>query len=184
MNVIKQLMALAIVVCVCACTITAAQEPPAPVKEHAWLQQMVGEWEYDSEMTMVPGTPPMKTKGIETVRAVGEFWVMLESKGEAFGKPFTSVMTLGYDTTKKKYLGSWIDSMNSHLIVLDGSMDEGGKALTMSCEMPNPLTGGKMTKFKDVIELKGKDHKTMTSSMQGEDGKWLTFGTVKYTRKK
>lgn len=166
----------------------SAQEsfkPPAPEKEHAWLTQLAGEWDYDSEAVIAPGQPPLKAKGTESVRSIGGFWIMLENKGTVADQPFTGILTLGYDPAKKKFVGTWIDSMNSHLVVYDNaSLDAGGKVLTMNVEMPNPMLGGKLSKFRDVIEVKSKDEKVLTSSMLGEDGKWMTFLTVKYQRKK
>ena len=33
---------------------------PAPQKEHEWLKQLAGEWEYDCEASLEPGKPPLK----------------------------------------------------------------------------------------------------------------------------
>jgi hypothetical protein len=163
----------------------AQDKPKQPTpKAYRLLHQLVGEWEYDSEAILDPGKPPVKSKGTETVRAVGEFWVIAENKGTAFDMPFTGVMTLGYSPEKKKYVGTWIDSMNSHMLSLEGAVNEPGSALTLLTEGPNPSAPGKLSKFKDVIELKGKDHKVLTSSVQLDDGKWVAFLTVNYRRKK
>ncbi len=76
-------------------------EMPKPVKEHEWLQQYVGEWESEAEIVMEPGKEPMKSKGTETVRAIGGFWIQCENKGSMMGKGFTGVATIGYDPDKK-----------------------------------------------------------------------------------
>jgi hypothetical protein len=162
----------------------SAQEAPKPTREHRLLQDLVGEWESESEAILEPGKPPMKSKGTESVRAVGPFWIMAENRGDAFGMPFTGVLTLGYDATKKKPLATWIDSMNSHLVSYDGTLNEAGNILTLTTEVANPALGGKLTKAKDVIEIKSKDHKVLTSSMEIGDGKWVTYLTVSYKRKK
>jgi hypothetical protein len=184
---VRTALILSIVIALIGHDRLSAQEgfkPPAPAKEHAWLTQLAGEWDYDSEAVIAPGQPPLKAKGTESVRSIGGFWIMLENKGTVAGQPFTGILTLGYDPAKKKFVGTWIDSMNSHMVVYDNAtLDSSGK-LTLNAEMPNPMLGGKLTKFKDVLAVKSKDEKTLTSAMLGEDGKWTTFLTVKYQRKK
>jgi hypothetical protein len=163
-----------------------AQQPPdmpKPQKEHAWLEQFVGEWETEASVTMGPGQEPMKMKGTEAGRKLGGFWVVVEGKGDAFGMPFASLLTLGYDTEKKKYVGTWVDSMQNTMWKYEGSLDATGKILTLDTEGPNPMTG-KLGKFKDVTEFKSKDERIFTSSIQGDDGKWTTFLTVTCKRKK
>src|SRR5204862_4531291 len=99
-----------------------APQFPKPQKEHEWLQQLVGEWETESEIVAEPGKPPLKSKGSESARMVGGFWIQSEHKGDAFGTPFTGILTLGYDVEKKKYIGTWIDSMMPRLWQYDGSI--------------------------------------------------------------
>jgi hypothetical protein len=167
-----------------AAVVQAEETPslPGPAKEHEWLQQLVGEWDSESEMIMEPGAPPQKSKGTESVRAIGGFWVMAENKGDVLGTPVTGILTLGYDAQKQKYVGTWVDSMTGYLWTYEGTLDEAGKVLTLETEGPN-FTGAGTARFKDVIEVKSKDHKVLTSSMQGEDGEWVTFMTAQYRRK-
>ncbi len=160
-----------------------AQEPPKAPKGQEWLQQLVGEWESEAEVVMEPGKPPVKNKGTESVRAIGG-WIIAENKAAFMDTPFTGILTVGYDAEKKKYLGTWVDSMTSHLWIYDGTLDAAGKALSLEATGPNPMVPGKLFKYKDVIEIKSKDHKVLTSSMQGEDGKWVSFLTINYRRKK
>ena len=154
---------------------------PTPQKEHAWLKQLAGEWETEGEMVMGPGKPAIKSKGTESTRVLGGFWAVSEIKGECIGTPMSGLMTVGYDAEKKKYVGTWVCSMCDRLWKYEGTADD--KSLTLETEGPNPATG-KLVKMKDVIELKGDDHKVLTSWMQGEDGKWVSFMTMHSRRKK
>ena len=159
-------------------------QQPAPQKEQEYLKQLAGDWEYDADATLEPGKPPMKFKGTESARMVGDFWVVGELKATIADVPFTGILTLGFDGEKKKFVGAWIDSMHSHLVQMEGTRDAAGKTLTLLAEGPNPAAPGKLSKYKEVIELKSKDHKVHTSSIQGEDGKWIEFMTANYRRKK
>jgi hypothetical protein len=96
--------------------------------------------------------------------------------------PMTGMLTLGYDVQKKKYAATWIDSMSDYLWKYDGTLDESGKTLTLETVGPCPMQGGKMTKFKDVIEIKDKDHRTFKSWVDF-DGKMVQMLTINYTRK-
>jgi hypothetical protein len=161
-------------------------EMPPPAKEHAWLQQFVGDWETDVEINMEPGKPPVKGKGVESDRMLGGFWLVAEGSGTMEGMPgtMTSLLTLGYDPEQKAYVGTWIDSMTSYLWKYNGSVDPSGKKLTLECEGPCPMKPGKLSKFREVTEFKSKDHRVFTSSMLGDDGKWASMVTVHYHRKK
>ena len=154
---------------------------PTPRKEHEWLNQLVGEWDTECECVMEPGKPTIKKKGTEHTRVLGGFWSVAEYKGDFQGTPFNGLMTVGYDAQKGKYVGTWVCSMCDRLWHYEGSVKD--KVLTLETEGPNPATG-KLVKMKDVIELKDKDHKVLTSYMQLEDGKWVTFMTLHARRKK
>lgn len=167
-----------------AALLTAQEMPkmPEPAKEHAWLKQLEGEWVSDIQAFM-PGQPPQKLQGSESARMIGGFWLLAENKGNFQGVPYTGILTLGYDPEKKQYVGTWVDSMQSTLWRYEGTVDEAGKTLTLSTEGPCPMAPGKLFKFKEVIEIKDKDHHVFTSSMMGEDGKWVTSMIANYRRK-
>lgn len=134
---------------------------------------------------MEPGKPPEKFKGTESVRSLGGLWVLAEGQGEMpGGGAMTTLMTLGYDPPTKRYVGTFIGSMMTHLWVYDGALDAAERVLTLDTEGPSMAAEGKMTKYKDVIEFKSGDHRVLTSHMLGDDGKWHPFMTAHYRRKK
>ena len=155
------------------------------LKEHQWLQQLVGEWTYESEIQMGPDQPPLKFGGTESVRSIGGIWVVAEGRGEMpNGEPATTMLTVGYDPQKKKFVGTWFGSMMHYLWVYEGSLDAAGHALTLETEGPNCMGGGGMTKFKEVVEVRPDGQRTFSSNMLGEDGNWSRLMNIKYTRVK
>jgi hypothetical protein len=156
-----------------------------PQKEHQWLQKLVGEWTCEGEATMEPGQPPSKWKSTEIVRSLGGLWTVAEGHGEMpGGGEATTIMTLGYDPQKKRYVGTFVGSMMTNLWVYDGALDDAGKVLTLDTVGPNMAGDGKIAKYKDMIEFKNDDYRLMTSQMLGEDGQWRGFMTAHYRRKK
>src|SRR5262249_30739426 len=109
-----------------------------PQQEHHWLEKLVGEWTFESEAIMGPGQPPVKSRGTETVRSIGGLWVQCEGQGEMpGGGPVTSVITLGYDPVKSRFVGTFIASMMANLWVYEGRLDAAAKVLTLDVEGPS-----------------------------------------------
>jgi hypothetical protein len=164
---------------------TEQQSPKkvSPQKEHRWLHRLIGEWTSEMEASMGPGKPLVKSTGIESVRSLGGLWILAEGQGEMPGEgPASTLMTLGYDTQKKRYVGTWIASMTNELWVYDGALDAAERVLTLESEGPSMAGDGKTAKYRDVIELKSDDHRVLTSHMLGDDGNWHAFVTANYRR--
>jgi len=155
-------------------------------KEHKLLQKMIGEWTYEHKVIMEPGKPPTTLKGTDSVRSLGDLWVLCEGRGVMTeGGLVTSLMTLGYDPQKKRFVGTFIASMMTHLWIYEaGSLDSSGKALSLEAEGPSMASDGKMAKYKDVIEFKSDDHRMLRAFVLGDDGNWFEFMTSNYWRKK
>lgn len=168
-------------------TLAIAQAPPtpeAPRKEHAILKQLEGEWVSESEGPAGPGQPVMKCKGHVKTRMLGGIWAVSDWTMDMQGSAMHAVQTIGYDPAAKAYVGTWVDSMMNHMWKYQGSVDATGKILTLEADGPNFMADGKLTKFRDTYEFKSADHIVATSSMLGEDGKWVTFMTGEIHRKK
>ena len=49
--------------------------------------------------------------------------------------------------------------------------------MALDAEEPDFMAEGKLTQYRDSYEIKSSDHIVATSSMLGEDGKWIVFST-------
>lgn len=157
---------------------------PKPGEHHKWLEQLVGTWSVETEMIM-EGQPPMKCTGTDTVRSLGGRWIVCDLKSEMGPMgPVSAMLTLGYDAETGKYQGTWVDSMTDHLWVYEGTLDSSRKILTLEATGPNMMDPTKGdTRYRDVIELKSADHRTLTSSAL-VDGKWIQFLQANYRKTK
>ena len=152
-------------------------------KEHQWLQKLVGEWTYETEVTMGDEQPPEKAMGTETVRSIGGLWVVAEGQGEMPGcGQATTLMTLGYDPQQQQYVGTWVGSMMTYLWRYEGELDATETILTLDSDGPAMTGDRKMAKYRDAIAFKSDDHRVMTSQVLGDDGQWNHFMTANYWR--
>jgi hypothetical protein len=155
-----------------------------PQKEHRWLQRLVGEWTATAECTTEPGKPPETHAITEHVRSLGGIWVLAEGRGEMpGGGEATTQMMLGYDPRTRRFVGTFIASMMTHLWVYDGALDAAEKVLTLETEGPDMANDPqRLVKYRDVMTLESHDHRILTSFAVGPDGTWQPFMTAHYTR--
>lgn len=155
---------------------------PIPTEEHAWLNKLVGEWEYTGSFTMGEESQPLV--GTESARSLGGWWLIAEIVSTDQLMPFTGISTLGYDATKGQYFGTWVMSMDGTMMHYTGKVENDGKTLTLNTKGPNMETGEGEVNMKDVYTIVDADHKTLTSFFQNPDGSWTQMMTLTYTRKK
>lgn len=157
---------------------------PPPVAQHEWLQQFVGEWTTEVEIIFDPAAPAMLSTGRDRIRMLGGFWLICESTGDSVEMPYSSILSVGYDPEKGRYIGTWMDTMMSRLWSYEGSVNGAGNKLTLETEGSCPKEPGKVRLFHESLELIDPDHKVFTSEIRQDDGTWLTCVTVKGTRVK
>ena len=159
----------------------AAHMQARPEKQHRWLQKLIGEWTYETDAS-APASE--KASGTERVRQLGGLWVLAEGEGRMpDGVAATTLMTLGYDPAKGRFVGTWIGSMMTHLWVYDGELDAAGRVLTLNSEGPSMTGGGSLAKYQDVIEFMSDDHRVLTARSQAT-GSWQQMMMVHYRRMK
>ena len=174
------LLLLAIIPCIAQETQSSASESDQPTG-FAWLKQFAGTWE---TVSVQPGAADGAAGQAATMtsRAIGQNWIVNEYRGEIGAVKFQAIQTIGYDTAKKQFTGTWVDSMLSHTWHYKGSLDASGKKLTLEAEGPDWTDMSKMRQYRDTYEIKSQNEIAGTSQMMNDDGEWETFMTSTITR--
>lgn len=154
---------------------------PEPTDEHRFLLRMVGDWTYASECSMGPDQPPMAFGGESSVRALGELWIIEESTGQSpGGTPTRSIITLGFDPMKGKFVGTFVASMMTYQWPYEGVRE--GNSVLLDSVGPSFTDPSVMADYRDTMEIVDDDHRILHAQMPGPDGGWVEFMTTRYTR--
>lgn len=154
---------------------------PKPGPAHEVLKADVGVWDATVESWPNPGGPPMTSKGTETVALVGGLWMVSDFKADLMGMSFEGHGVTGWDPGKKKYVGTWVDSMSSGISLSESDYDPAKKTMTGLFEGPD--MNGSVQKMRAVTEWKDAD--TRVFSMYGLAGGQEQLGLrITYKRRK
>ena len=145
--------------------------PGRPRPEHQFLKRFVGEWECTTRTSFGRGKS-VTTKGTMTGHRIGNFWVVIDRKADIGGLAYHGRATYGFNSRKKKYVGTWTDSMAPILWQYEGEAD--GNKLAVDSEGPHPSLPGDH-RFRNTWEFKTEDEVVVTSEMEGSDGKMITI---------
>lgn len=162
------------------------QMPPefSPGPQHKMLDPFVGEWDATVKFWMEPGATPEESKGKSSSKwALDGRWVIEEFTGNFDGQPFKGISTTGYDPFKKKYISTWIDSMSTTMMVMEGTADPTGKTFGYTATAFDPFVGAETT-TKTVITVDSHDQHTMRMFMVMPDGNQFQTMEIVYTRAK
>ncbi len=168
-----------------ACATPMTQElagPPlrqAVSAEHAWLMQFTGEWG-----VATPEGTPAEGGSSEHIRSIGGNWIAAEGHMSHGPQSYTYVLTIGYDTRKKSYVGTWIDTVNNMLWTYTGTLDKANNTLALESEGPSFDDANETGQYRDELRLITPNHKRITSFALKDDGQWEQYMSMDYYRKK
>lgn len=170
------MLSLSLIAALSACALPSKSSAGAGDAERAqqWLQQLVGEWDTESEVWAEMGVAPQSFKGRDSVRAFGS-WVVHEGETFIEGTPFKVIMTLGYDQSRGQIVGTWIDSMQNTLWIYQGSLDDSGSILTLQTEGPSMEDPTKSVRYKEVLKFKSDQVREHLPYVL-RDGEWVGLG--------
>lgn len=153
-----------------------------PGEPHKLFAGIAGSYTTHTKEWMEPGKPPMESDGTAEMKMLldGRF-LYQEYHAQMMGQPFHGIGIDGYDNLTKKYVTSWIDSMGTGILFMEGTATPDGKTITLRGSHPEP-GGGKMT-HRAVWTIAGNNNQTF--EMYGSHGKEkeMKFLEIIYTRK-
>ena len=180
----KTRMPLSFLLVIVSAPFCHAQEyPVAPRDEHKRLQANVGDWDADISIWMQdPDAEPMKSKGVETVKMFGQLWNVTDFEYEYMGAPAQGHGLMGFDPSKKKYVGTWHESGSPYPSTMEGEYNEETKKFTFL--MKGRDASGNEQDMKMITWHTDKNHRTfqMYIKMPGSEDFVRTL-EIKYTKK-
>jgi hypothetical protein len=159
-----------------------AGEFPKPGPEQAVLKQDEGSWDATIETRTDAAEPPQVSKGVETNTMMGGgLWLIQNFKGDMGGMPFEGHGVAGFDANKKKYVGTWVDSMSPSIMPTEGTYDSKKKLMSSTIDSIGP--DGKPLKLRSTMEYKSDGQRVFTMYMPGPDGKDFPMMKITYKRR-
>ena len=87
--------------------------------------------------------------------------------------------TEGYDNVKKKFVGTWMDSMGTGIMMSEGDYDAATKTFTYTGEFE--MMPGMKQKIREVVKITDKDHMDF-EYYEDRGGKEMKTMEINYTR--
>ena len=149
------------------------------------FQRHAGTWDSAFAKFMFgPNDTPIHTKGVETNKVLeGGLWLVMDQRYEYPGGVYEGWGMFGYDPQKNKYIGSWVDTTNSHLNSSEGMYDEDTHTLTLIADGVDPTTG-RLSQVKQVITHTDPDTKVFSVYKRDGDGNDIKLLEVEAHRRK
>jgi hypothetical protein len=161
-------------------------------ENHKLLSSLDGNWTYTVKFWMNPGDPnakPQESKGTAVRKSImdGRFSVMdITGKmqmpgpdGKMKEMTFKGHGIDGYDNVKKKFVGSWIDSMGTGIMFSEGTYDPATKAFTYTAEFE--AIPGMKQQIREVIKIVDNNHMAM-EWYENRGGQEVKTMEINYTR--
>ena len=158
---------------------------PKPTAEHGRLAKDVGTWDATVKTWMRgPESEPTVSQGVEIVKLMpGGLWAKSEFDGKFGDQEFHGAGQSGFDTKKGKYVGTWVDSMTTEIMVMEGEYDPASRTMTMYAKGSDPA--GKTYDAKMTSKHHDDDNRVFTMSMKTDEtkGEFVKMMEITYKRR-
>lgn len=153
-----------------------------PGEPHKQFATLAGSWTTKTKSWMEPNKPPTESTGsCEQKMLLGGRFLQQECTGEMMGQPFTGIGVSGYDNHTKKYVSTWMDSMDTGIFFMEGTASADGKTITQKGQYDDPIEG--LMKLRTVTMIVDNNTEIFEMYGTGKKGKETKMMEIAYTRK-
>lgn len=142
------------------------------------FEKDIGTWDGEVEVRPYPGAEPQRSKGVMVNRVLAGRWLITDFKNES---GFEGHGIYGWDDTKQRYVGTWVDAMRGSLVIAEGTFDEAARTMTYRFELSH---GGKTFTARDVTQLVDDDTQLFRSFIEMGDAPPHEVVTATYRRRR
>lgn len=161
------------------------QKYMTPNEHHKAMENMAGNFTYSISFRMTPAEEWQTSEGeYEGKLVFGGRFLTTNVKGPMMGDNFEGMGMLGYDNQLQKHISIWCDNMGTGVMRAEGKCDGTCKTITFEGEQPDPMTGGKMTKYKFVYDIPSADEFSMRWWSPAPSGEMFESMKIMYKRAK
>lgn len=153
-----------------------------PGEPHKKLARMAGSWDARIVSWIGPDMPPLEWTGSsEQKMLLGCRFLQQEFSGRMMGGLYSGMGVTGYDNHTGKYVSTWMDSMNTGIMVFEGTDGADGGAIVQTAHYDDPARGP--VQWRSVTKIVDDDTVLfeMYSTLKG--GTEEKMMEITYTRK-
>lgn len=145
------------------------QMPDQKVKQHAMVTQSAGQWAGTITIHNPQMPEPIVSDCTESVHSIGELWTVSDFKSSIMGMNFHGSSTFGYDVEKKKFVGTWVDSMTTQITAMEGVYNEERGGIVLDYTSKDPMTGAEQDARMVIQSDKNSTHSSFYIVNDGEE---------------
>lgn len=153
-----------------------------PSAAHKEMAKKAGSWNVSIRSWMSPDESPNESTGTSEVKSIldGRF-ILEEFSSQMQGNPYKGIGFMGYDNRTSKFVSTWMDSMSTSVMWLEGTASADGKTITQTGKYDDPIRG--TVEYRGVTKLVNDNTFEFELFNKDKSGKeWKTM-ELKYTRK-
>ncbi len=153
-----------------------------PNEHHARLQDLAGTWEAKATFWMSPDQAPIESDGesINTSILDGR-WISMDYSCDFMGMPFRGTGVIGFDNLAGEYVGNWMDTMCTQMLVHRGKPGARPSVIEMTGTSRDPM--GVIAVSRNTTTIHSRDHHTyeMFKTLPGSPE--FRAGVIEYRRR-